>query len=217
MIGTINSILDQTYPFNPIPMTMPFNACEPVISEETAKNHFEYLKMYVNDLNKLMEENEGYKTWSIRKILTHYAEIPVDLEDEFIESAGGIFNHEALFAVLCKPEEKQITGKLADDLVSEFGSIEEFKKEMKELAMRQTGTGYTCLVLDENAELTIINTENQENPLMFGMKPIFMIDLWEHAYYLDVQIDREKYIDSVYSVIDWDKIGKLYEDYLKEI
>ena len=149
IIGTINSILDQTYPFNPLPMAIQFNECEPVISEMTAKNHYEYLKMYINDLNKLMEENEGYKTWSLRKILTHYAEIPVDLEDEFIESAGGIFNHEALFSVLCKPEMTQISGTLANDLVSSFGSIENFKKEMKDLAMKQTGIGYTCLVLDE--------------------------------------------------------------------
>lgn len=217
MIDIINSILEQTYPFSPISMAIPFNECEPVISEETAKNHYEYLKMYINDLNKLMEENEGYKSWSIRKILTNYAEIPVDLEDEFIESAGGIFNHEALFSVLCKPNIAQITGKLADDLVSTFGSIEEFKTEMKDFAMKQTGIGYTCLVLDENAELTIVNVENQENPLMYRMKPIFMIDLWEHAYYLDTKVDREKYIDGIYSVIDWNKISKLYEDYLKEI
>ena len=217
MIETINSILDQTYPFSVLPMSIPFNECEPVASEATLKNHYEYLKMYVNDLNKLMEENEGYKTWSIRKILTQYTNIPIDLEDEFIENAGGIFNHEALFSVLCKPHEANISGKLADDLVSAFGSIEEFKTEMKESAMSMTGIGYTCLALDENAELTIINVENQENPIMYGMKPICMIDLWEHAYYLDLGIDRGKYVDGIYSIIDWNKIEKLYEDYLKQI
>lgn len=217
MIETINSILDQTYPFKELPMAIPFNECEPAVSEVTMRNHYEYLKMYVNDLNKVMEENEGYKTWSIRKILTHYAEIPVDIEDEFIENAGGIFNHEAIFSVLCKPQNMQITGKLADDLVSTFGSIEEFKTQIKDSAMELNGIGYTCLVLDENAELEIVNIENQENPLMYGMKPIFMIDLWEHAYYLDLGIDRAKYVDGIYSIIDWNKICKLYEDYLKEI
>ena len=119
--------------------------------------------------------------------------------------------------MLCKPQNMQITGNLADDLVSTFGSIEEFKTQMKESAMELNGIGYTCLVLDENAELEIVNIDNQENPLMYGMKPIFMIDLWEHAYYLDLGIDRAKYVDGIYSVIDWNKICKLYEDYLKEI
>lgn len=217
MKETIDNILDQTYPFSAIAMPIPFNECEPNVSEDTMRNHYEYLKMYVNDLNKLMEENEGYKNWSLRKILTNYAEIPVDLEDDFIENAGGIFNHEAIFSVLCKPICKEIKGKLADDIVSRFGSVENFKTEIKASAMELIGVGYTCLVIDENGELDIVNVQDQENPIMFGMKPIYMIDLWEHAYYLDVKVDRSKYIDTQFCVVDWDKIEKLYDDYLKEM
>ena len=217
MKETIDSILDQKYPFSALAMPIPFNECEPNVSEATLKYHYEYLNRYVNDLNKLMEENEGYKTWSIRKILTNYAEIPVDLEDDFIENAGGIFNHEAIFSVLCKPLCKEIKGKLADDLVSKFGSIDNFKTEIENAAMHQIGVGYACLVLNENMELEIVNVDNQENPIMYGMKPIFMIDLWEHAYYLDVNVDRSAYIDTQFCIVDFDKIEKLYEDYLKEI
>lgn len=217
MKETIDNILNQTYPFSAQAMPIPFNECEPNVSEATLKYHYEYLKLYVNDLNKLMEEHEGYKSWSLKKILTNYTQIPLDLEDAFIENAGGIFNHEAIFSVLCKPLCKEIKGKLADDLVSSFGSIEEFKTEIKNAAMEVIGVGYTCLVIDENGELAITNVDNQENPIMYGMKPIFMIDMWEHAYYLDVNVDRSKYIDTQFCIIDWDKIEKLYEDYLKEM
>ncbi len=217
MKETMDSILDQKYPFVTTAMPIQFNECTPNTSEATLKNHYEYLNKYVNGLNKLMEENEGYKSWSIKKILTNYSQIPIDLEDDFIENAGGIFNHEALFGVLCKPNMKEIKGKLADDLVRKYGSIENFKTEIKQAAMDIIGVGYACLVLDENGELTIITVENQENPIMYGMKPIFMIDLWEHAYYLDVQVNKAKYLDDQFNIIDWDKIEQLYNDYLKEM
>ena len=79
------------------------------------------------------------------------------------------------------------------------------------MALDLVGSGYTYLVINNNKDLQIINMSNQESPYLYGMIPIITIDLWEHAYYLDYQNNKEKYIDAFFQIIDFNKINNLYE------
>ena len=79
------------------------------------------------------------------------------------------------------------------------------------MALELVGSGYTYLVINKNKELQIINMSNQESPYMYGMIPIIALDLWENAYYLDYQNNKEKYIDTFFEIIDFNKINNLYE------
>ena len=79
------------------------------------------------------------------------------------------------------------------------------------MALNLKGSGYTYLVLNKNKELQIINMSNEESPYLYDMIPIIALDMYEHAYYLDYQNNKEKYIDSFFHIIDFKKINKLYE------
>ena len=197
---------------------LPYNydALEPIISGTTINIHYnKHYKNYLNKLNKLLENEKYDKNYKIKDIIINIDKFPIEKRGDILFNAGGVINHELYFYSM-NPISNRPSGKLGSKINEKFGSYENFKTKFIEEANKVVGSGYTFLVMD-GSDLKIINTSNQESPYSYGFVPLLTIDLWEHAYYLDLKVDREKYIDSIYSVIDWDKIGKLYEDYLNEI
>lgn len=77
------------------------------------------------------------------------------------------------------------------------------------------GSGYTFLVINKDREIEIVNTSNQDTPLLEGYIPLFNIDLWEHAYYLNYQNDRGKYIDNFKEIVSFKYADELYGRVLK--
>jgi Fe-Mn family superoxide dismutase len=112
------------------------------------------------------------------------------------------------------------TDTLASAIDNDFGSFEEFKTQFKESANKQFGSGWTWLVVDKAGKLQITNTQNQENPLMpraeISGTPILALDLWEHAYYLNYQNNRKKYIENFLNIINWKKVGANYEEVINK-
>ncbi|MBQ9834244.1 MAG: Fe-Mn family superoxide dismutase [Bacilli bacterium] len=96
-----------------------------------------------------------------------------------------------------------------------YGSYEVFWDEFKQKALSLKGSGYTFLVLKENSKLDIINTKNQDTPLSLGYIPLFTIDLWEHAYYLNYENDKVKYIDNFEDIADFTYASNLYNNITK--
>jgi Fe-Mn family superoxide dismutase len=79
------------------------------------------------------------------------------------------------------------TGKLADAIKRDFGSIDEFKSQFKTAGMTQFGSGWAWLVTDKDGKLSITKTANAVTPVVEGKSPILTVDVWEHAYYIDYQ------------------------------
>ena len=65
--------------------------------------------------------------------------------------------------------------------------------------------------MDKNKDLKIVNTSNQESPYSYGFIPLLTIDLWEHAYYLDYQNKKDDYINSFFSIINFEYAEQIYE------
>lgn len=86
--------------------------------------------------------------------------------------------------------------------------MEDFKKKFSEAAVSVFGSGYAWLLAGEDGKLEIMQTKNAENPLTQGKKPILNLDVWEHAYYLDVQNLRAKYVENFWNIVDWEKVEK---------
>ena len=106
-------------------------------------------------------------------------------------------------------------GKLADAIVSTFGSFDEFKKQFSDASMKRFGSGWAWLVV-QDGKLVIGSTANQDNPLMrlrgkgLKGKPVLALDVWEHAYYLKNQNRRADYVASFWNVVNWDEAEKLF-------
>lgn len=106
----------------------------------------------------------------------------------------------------------QPKGKLLDAIKRDFGSFDDFKTQFKAAGATQFGSGWAWLVTDSKGKLSIVKSANAENPLSLSAgKALLTMDVWEHAYYLDVQNKRPAYIDTfVESLIDWDAVAARY-------
>ena len=102
-------------------------------------------------------------------------------------------------------------------IVETFDSFYTFKDLMKTAALRQFGSGYAWLVLTPTNELAIVQTNNQDTPLAFSLIPLLLIDVWEHAYYLDQKNNRGLYIENIFHVINWDAVNYRYLNALESI
>ena len=102
------------------------------------------------------------------------------------------------------------TGEVLKHIESDFGSYENFVTEFKNAGATQFGSGWAWLVLD-SGKLKVVKTGNAETPLTTSAKPLMTMDVWEHAYYLKYQNNREKYITNWFKIINWEFISKRYE------
>ncbi|HET8807879.1 MAG TPA: superoxide dismutase [Fe] [Methylophaga sp.] len=185
------------------PLPYANNALEPHISAETIEYHYgKHHQTYVNNLNNLVPgtEFEG-KT----------------LEDIITKSSGGIFNNAAqvwnhTFYWNCMtPNGKDaVEGALADAIDSKFGSFSEFKEQFSKSAATNFGSGWTWLVKNADGSIEIVNTSNAGCPLTAGQTPLLTCDVWEHAYYIDYRNARPKYLESFWSLVNWEFVAANY-------
>jgi len=203
-----------------MPFTLPklpydFNALEPAIDAKTMEiHHDKHHQAYINNVNAALENTE-YSTWTAEKLVTSLSSLPADKQAVVRNNAGGHLNHSFFWETLVSPAKSgKPAGKLAAGIES-LGGWDKFKADFSKAALTRFGSGWGWLVLKADKSLAILSTANQDSPLIDGAKPILGIDVWEHAYYLHYQNRRADYIEAFFSVVNWGKVGEIYESALK--
>lgn len=186
-------------------LTYHYDALEPSIDTMTMEiHHGKHHQGYVNNLNKAIE-GTAYDQWPIEKIINHLQEIPENIRVSVRNNAGGHYNHSLFWASLC-PGGSEMPKTLREDLINQFGSIEAFKDEFNQAALKRFGSGWAWLV-EKDGKLEITSTANQDVPSYDGeYKELLGVDVWEHAYYLKYQNKRGDYLAAIWSVIDWNEV-----------
>jgi Fe-Mn family superoxide dismutase len=180
-------------------------ALEPHISKQTLETHYE--KHHKGYLAKLKKEIEGKP------------EADRSLEDLIRTSEGKVFNFAAQVwnhSFYWRSMQPDGGGKPAGDLLAKldeaFGSVDDFKQAFADAATGEFGSGWAWLVVDPNGRLRVRSSSDADNPLGSGQVPLLTIDVWEHAYYLDYQNERGKYVDAVIdNLLDWDFATENFE------
>ncbi len=201
--------------FKQIDLSYGFAALEPHIDELTMVTHYtKHHAAYTNNLNAAIEKDASLSGKSIEEILLHLDAIG----DRAIRTAvrnngGGFVNHNLYFDTLSANAKLAPQGKLADRITKDFGSLDALKDEISRQAAGRFGSGWAFLVAHKDGSLAVVNTPNQDTPLMEkdGGIPILGIDVWEHAYYLKYKNLRADYIKAFWSVLDWASVEKRYE------
>jgi Fe-Mn family superoxide dismutase len=190
------------------PITLPAlpyaeNALAPVISPQTIGFHYgKHHKGYVDNLNKLLEANKELADLPLEKIVSASAGKP-DAAAVF-NNAAQIWNHTFYWSSLSPKGGGKPSGKLGAKIDEDFGSFDNFKKELAQTAIGQFGSGWGWLVLD-GGKLKVVRTPNAEVPFTKAQTPLLTIDVWEHAYYLDYQNRRADYVNAVIDkLLNWD-------------
>ncbi|MGL5380202.1 superoxide dismutase [Clostridium sp.] len=198
--------------FDKVPLQYKYRDLQPWIDKETVCIHYtKHLQTYVDKLNKALEGYENFTDGKSLEEILYYPElIPKEIKKDVINQGGGVANHNLYFSILAKKPKKCPEGKLLNEINKKFGSLENLKDEISKKAINQFGSGYAWLVINENGELEVMATANQDSPLIFKKIPILTIDVWEHAYYLKYKNLRADYVQNIWNVIDWSKVEEIY-------
>jgi superoxide dismutase, Fe-Mn family len=203
-IDTSNSLAvpgaDSPLALPPLPYAE--NALEPIITDKTMSFHYgKHHKAYVDNLNKLIAGTE-YAVLPLEKIITSTAGKPE--RTAIFNNAAQNWNHTFYWKSLTPNGGGEPPTALKLKIEASFGSIDACKKEIASVAVSQFGSGWAWLVL-EGDMLKVVKTANADIPMTMGLKPLLVIDVWEHAYYLDYQNRRADYVNAVLDkLINWE-------------
>lgn len=204
---------DATYPFVVQPLPYEYDALMPVLDEETLKfHHDKHYKTYVDNLNNVLADFPELQKLNLKELLTGLENLPVAAQTPIRNNGGGVYNHELYFDAMKSPVGQEPCGELAEAIKRDFGSYQQWKEKMKQAAVSQFGSGWAWLVTDQDGKLSIIQTANQEVPDLQVYIPIFLVDVWEHAYYLQYQNRRADYVEGWFDLIHWRKAQRRYEE-----
>ena len=187
-----------------------YDALEPNIDSRTMEiHHSKHHNGYTTNLNNAIA-GTPLADQSIEEILKG-----LDLNNKAVRNnGGGYYNHRLFWNIMSPNGGGLPTGTLATAIDSAFGSFDNFKSEFAKAAATQFGSGWAWLCVHVDGTVKVCATANQDNPLMPGIgcggTPIFGIDVWEHAYYLNYQNRRPDYIQAFFNVIDWNKVNELF-------
>lgn len=184
-----------------------YDALSPHMSADTLKfHHDKHHKTYVEKLNKAIEG-------------TPYAELALgEIIQKSWKKDPGVFNNAAqhwnhgfFWQCLTPDGAGAPSGDLKRQIDKDFGSLAAFQKEFADKAAKQFGSGWAWLVLDGNA-LKVVTTSNAELPMLHGQQALLTCDVWEHAYYLDYQNERPKFLDAFLKTLaNWDFAAERFE------
>jgi len=185
---------------------------EPHISEEQLRiHHDKHHQGYVNGANAILQK--------LDKARREGADLDVKSTLKVLSfNIGGHLLH-SLFWPNLAPTGKgggKPSGVLGDVIEKEFGSFERFKKEFSQAAVSVEGSGWAALSFCRQTNRPIIMQIEKHNTNVYPMFRILMVlDVWEHAYYLDYKNERAKFVDAFWNIVNWNKINKRLEELLK--
>lgn len=182
---------------------------EPYISEEQLRIHHDiHHQGYVNGANAILGKLD-----KARKEGTE-----LDIKSTLNALSFNIGGHilHSLFWPNMAPTVKggggEPQGKLAEVINNEFGSLERFKKEFTEAAKSVEGSGWAALTFCRKTQRPIIMQIEKHNLNTYPDFQILMVlDVWEHAYYLDYKNQRAKFVEAFWSIVNWEEANKRFE------
>lgn len=190
------------------PLPYDYKDLEPYISEEQLKiHHDKHHQAYVDGANALLKKFDARDSeFDIKAVAK-----------ELSFHVGGFILHK-LFWENMGPAEKcggEPTGTIADYIKKDFGSFERFKKEFTQAAVGVEGSGWAALTLCRRTNrIFIMQIEKHNVNVIPGFRIMMVLDVWEHAYYLDYQNRRPEFVDAFWNLVNWDEVNKRAETWL---
>lgn len=187
-------------------MNLPYakDALEPLMSAETLEYHYgKHHQTYVTKLNDLIVGTK-YETLSLEETIK-------DSEGGVFNNAAQVFNHDFFWNSLT-PNQGEVPANVVDALTEAFGSVDEFKTEFTNKAVTHFGSGWAWLVKNSEGKLSIVTTANAQTPITDGLTPLLVVDVWEHAYYIDCRNARPAYLERFWKLVNWDFVNSNLAD-----
>lgn len=193
------------------PYTLPelpygYGDLAPVISEEIMKlHHQKHHAAYVNNLNDaLLKYQKAFEAQDLQQIIALLKVINFN--------GGGHINHSLFWQTLApvgKGGGELHDGPMKQAILRDFGTVETLKEQLSAKSIAQQGSGWGWLGYSkERKRLDLVTTDNQDPATTKGLIPLFGIDVWEHAYYLQYKNVRADYVKAIWSIVNWKNVEK---------
>ena len=193
------------------PLAYDYKALVPHISEEQLKIHYEkHHQAYIKGANAIFEKLD-----KARK-----EQVDLDMKSTLKElsfNIGGYILHSLFWGNLAPSGQyDKPAGILGNKVNEEFGSFERFKKEFTQAALSVEGSGWAALAYCRRTERPLIMQIEKHNVNVYPMLRIIMVlDVFEHAYYIDYKNDRARFVDAFWNIVNWGEAGKRLEEIVK--
>jgi Fe-Mn family superoxide dismutase len=188
------------------------DALEPHISRTTIETHHgKHHKAYVEKANKLIA-GASFETMRLEEIII--ASARSGGTRELFNNAAQAWNHDFYWKSL-SPVRSAPSDALTARLERDFGGVEKFKSALVAKGVSHFASGWVWLVWDDR-KLAVIDTHDADNPLTHDQRAILVLDVWEHAYYLDYKNERERHLKAVVGgLLDWNGANERFEQAMK--
>ena len=190
-----------------------YNALEPYISETQLKlHHDKHHQKYVNDANTLFKSiDDAVKSPTAVDYWISYGYIKA-LAKDLAFNVGGHMLHTTFWENMApagKGGGGQPSGAIADLINKEYGSFDMFKKIFSATALSVEGSGWAALAVHPCiGRPLIMQIEKHNVNVMPNFQILMVLDVWEHAYYVDYKNERAKFVEAFWNVVNWDKVNK---------
>lgn len=194
------------------PLPYSYEGLEPYIDARTVEIHYtKHHATYLNNCNKALEKYPDLVNESIESLLSDLGKVPEEIRTVVKNNGGGFYNHNLYWENMRTPTPGDPKGKLLEAIQKTFGDLSKFKEEVEKAGLGRLGSGYSWLCQKKDGSLVVISTLNQDCPLSDGLKPLLVVDVWEHAYYLKYQNRRAEYLTNWWNLVNWSVVEKRFE------
>ena len=188
---------------------LPFakDALAPVMSAETFEyHHGKHHKAYVTKTNELLQGEQGLSGASLAQVIR---EAQRSGNAKLFNNSAQLWNHSFFWQCLAPAEGQKPEGKLEHLINDAFGNADALIQKLHEEAVNHFGSGWAWLVLDRGS-LRVTSLQDADTPVAHeGMVPLFTLDVWEHAYYIDYRNERPRFASAVLSnIVNWDFVAQ---------
>ena len=171
------------------------------ISRAAVEAHYKLYEGYVNKRNEILGKLDGVALETANQVYSDIRALKVELSF----AVGGIKNHEIYFEHL-GGDGGAPDGQIADLIARDFGSYDDWRRDLKATGMAGRGWAWTAYDWDEGRVFNYVGDAQNTFPI-WNATPLVALDVYEHAYFLDYQTDRASYIDAFFDNLDWSTVN----------
>src|SRR5919202_3654888 len=183
------------------------DALAPTMSGETLEYHYgKHHRAYVNKTNELIQNERDLSGASLLHVVK---DAKRSGNNKLFNNSAQLWNHSFFWQCLAPAEGQKPSGKLAKLIEDGFGNADAMLEKLQEEAVNHFASGWAWLVLDRGA-LRITSLHDADTPIVHeGMVPLFTLDVWEHASYIDYRNERPRFASTVLkNIVNWDFVGE---------
>jgi superoxide dismutase, Fe-Mn family len=207
-----DNVSRQTYPFNLPDLPYAYDALEPHIDAKTMRiHHDEHHGTYVKKLNEALSGDAQLQKLTLAELLSDTDKLPPQIRTAVQNNGGGHFNHDLFWRSMTAPSSRAPGGALATALTKDFGSVDAFRTKFSEACAKHFASGWVALTFQRaTKKLDIVELKDHEVVRANEATAIFILDVWEHAYYVKYQNRRPEFIAAFWNIVDWGHAEEMF-------